>query len=188
MFEECTHLLLNIIDYTKKSRNIKGTKYGKIQCFQFDKIRMALDSIQKTHGYPARMHHTVAFFDLIMFSIPFNTKLWIDLTKQIWNGEPIMEAWLGTIDYYYSQIKRKTNFHAWRWRKVVIHDIPNEVLNQVLNAIPFRFDSAAWDFVQKTTLREWYLFDNLVDLSGINDKIIVCNWDRIVAFLNKYGY
>lgn len=155
---------------------------GGIHSFQFNKIRIALASIQKKHGYPVRQHHTVAFFDLMMFSIPFFTKIFTTLTIQMWDAEIIpagMYLWENTYDH--------TKSFEWRFRKVIIHNIPNEFSTGILNFIPFKFDEAVWGHAQRTTSREWFIFDNLLSYGGLNNLVIIANWNRIRNFIDNKG-
>lgn len=180
-FLECSLKLASMIDYA-------GATNGGVFCYQFNRIRKEMAAIQKKHGYPARMHHTVMFFDLLMFSVPFFTKLWVKFTMQIWDGELLPAAVLGNIiPLGESSDWLQERTHEWVWRKVIIYDIPDEVQNYLMDIVPFNIDNAIWDMVMKGTNREWYMIPNLLSLGGLHDKIIVCNWDLIKSFLNKHG-
>ena len=144
---------------------------------QFNKIRFKLDAIEKRHGFPMRLHHTVAFFDLLMFSIPFYTQLQVNTTIISWdNDRPDKIPATERVDM--------------RFRKVLIKIIPNEQQYDLIGVIPFGFANTVAEIdelLALATTRVWNLFENLVTYSGMNNKFIICNWDKIVKRLNDYG-
>lgn len=175
LFSECDIRLSEFINY-----NLGSTRQN-IKCFQFNKIRMILSAIKKKHGYPAVQHHTVAFFDLLMFSIPFYTRLNVIDTISLWDHGFIFpeQAW---------STKFTSVNPIYEWRQVLIFDIPNDYLAAILTMLPFQVDDVAIKNAMKLTTRVWDIFSNLLDYSGLNDKIIVCNWDKILEVLNENGY
>lgn len=157
---ECSLELASFIKFYAKS-NVK-----KISVFEFTKIRIHLAAIARKEGFPAIIHHTVAFFDLLMFSIPFYTKVSIRNTMENWN------------------ISAK-----YRWRKVRIFDIPDEFGFELLGLIPLSTDDMlVMSTMKRATERDWLLFNNLVSYGGIHNKIIICNWDYVLKKLNEGGY
>lgn len=129
--------------------------------WEFNNIRYAMMNKMRKHGFPMRLHHTVAFFDLVMFSIPFYTTISTQDTINLWN----------------------TNVE-YRYRKVRIYDLPSEYAYEMMGLIPFNIDETlALGTLKRTTIRDWDIFTNLITFGGVNNKMIICNWDKIVDFL-----
>ncbi len=165
----------------------------------FNKIRIALSEIEKREGFPARMHHTVAFFDLLMFSIPFYTALQVLKTIQVWDDSV---EWIQGLNRYelvldgnkpkFEVIPNKnviwTNPVYDRWRRVVLVKIPDDLLGLTLSAIPTNIDMTVVKIILLGTQSYYNVFENLVSPAGIHNKVILCNWDHIREKLNNYGY
>ena len=128
--EECHPDLLEICDYTRMSNNVNNTSFGPIKCYMFNKIRIVLGIIQKLHGYPAVRDHTVAFFDLLMFHIPYYTQLIVKETIKFWNGPIEFPKFSGN----WSKVR------DYQWRAVRVVDIPDEYQTMIMNIIPFQID------------------------------------------------
>ena len=158
-----------------------GATQGGVEHYMYNKIRILLSNIYSKHGYPARAHHTVQFYGLLMFSVPINTKIHYINTKKAWEqivylddkeGQPIL-----------------TEPKDWKWRQVYIYDIPDEIMQKVMHFIPLSIDDGiVWTLLELTTMRPWQLFDNLITYGGINDIVIEHNWDKIKDVLNQNGY
>ncbi len=153
--------------------------YNGVEPYMYNKIRILLSVIQRKHGFPMREHHTVAFFDLIMFSIPFHTKIRVHATMTSWDRDSIAGKIPVTL--------RKD----MRYRQVLIANLPNELQSDLIGLIPFGFDTTArelFELALETTTRTWPIFENLVTFGGMNDVLIQHNWDKIRLVLNKNGY
>ena len=169
---ECSLELASFIDFTARS------KVKNIAVYEFTKIRIHLDALGRREGFPARMHHTVAFFDLLMFSIPFYTQLMTKTTITSWDEHRPLNI-------------PKTNRTQMRWRNVLIKTIPDEQQYDYIGLIPFGFDNTireGFEMLLNATARIWPIFNNLVSFGGLHNKIIICNWDYVLKKLNKGGY
>ena len=178
LIPECDQTLPDIIMYHRESNNVRNTEFGRVSCYMFNKIRIILGIIQKRHGYPAVRHHTVAFFDLLMFHVPFYTKTLIKQTIEFWDQPVEWPRFSGN----WSKIR------DYQWRAVRIVDIPDEYQSMIMNAIPFNIDETLISALLLLTARRYLLYPNIVDRSGLHDKIIICNWDYILQELNENGY
>jgi hypothetical protein len=175
---ECSLDLATFIDYTAKS-DVK-----QVSCYEFKKIRILLSNIEQQEGFPARIHHTVAFFDLLMFSIPFYHKLFLQKTMEYWDKDGLeMPDPNNSL-----KVLRNSKISDWRWRKVWIHEIPNELFQSLFNMIPYQIESGLVDLWTKAcTTKEWSIFENLITFAGLHNKIIICNWDKVLKKLNDGG-
>lgn len=156
------------------------TNVREIESFQTNKIRIFMNAIAQKDGFPVRLHHTVAFFDLIMFSIPFYTKLMIFQSIEAWEGR------YSPMGQGPELIHDPSEIH--RYRNVIIFDIPNELLSMILMAIPTFIDNMLVELAMQTTHRPWPIFENLVTFSGMSNLFIKYNWDKILLVLNQNGY
>ena len=174
---------------------------GGISYYQYNKIRILLSAIQKKNGFPARDNHTVAFYSLLMFSLPFYTRLALLITQQAWADDPAIYM-KNSITGRYIMFE-KSNYHdqiaslldkgpgTWRWRYILIHDIPNELINTLVGSIPIVGDLtqfATYQVLQATSIRPWPLYDYLISKGGLHDVVIKTNWNKIRKELNDNGY
>ena len=179
---ECELELASFIDFSASSK-VKGVK-----CYEFKKIRIYLNAIMVNEGYPARRHHTVQFFDLLMFSCPFYTKLAVKRTMDYWDEDghdlPVKSTGFG------GKVTKTSKISRFKWRKVIMYKIPDEIISQFLgllpDMIPIHEIMTLGSMI--TNSFEWPLFNNLVQYGGLHNFIIVCNWDYVLAKLNEGGY
>lgn len=163
----------NLIDLSRVSNS-------GVRVYEFNKIRFKLAGIQQRNGYPMRLHHTVMFFDLVMFSLPFYTKLFVTKTIDSWEKSIQIDGPEGK--------KIDTLPESFRFRKVFIYDIPTEFLAMILQGVQILGLYYWVELAMQLTNRPYWLFKNLVSYGGLNNKMIVCNWDKIIKMLNDNGY
>ena len=174
--KECSPGLSTLINFANVS-NVR-----KIKCYQFNKIRICLDAIEKKEGYPARRHHTVAFFDLLMFSTPFYKRLAVMDTIQLWDDGQLSKEKPWRVRF----VDVGSRFYVWR--QVVTFDIPDEYQSVFLGLIPSKIDDSIVNTLLRLTSDVWPIFENLVSYGGLHNYIILCNWDKVVRKLNKGGF
>lgn len=149
----------------------RPTNVERIYCYQFNKVRIKLAQIKRKHGFPVRSFFTVAFFNYIMFGIPFYTKMHIKESINSW-----------------SQV-------GMRWRGVRIGDLPVEdtvqgqlyIVGRSLAGIvglSGMFD----DILKASTIRNYPIYENIIMYSGLHNIVIISNWDKILTELNKEGF
>jgi len=158
------------------------TKTG-IKCYQFNKIRIKLSIIQRKHGFPASRDYTVAFYGFVMFGIPWFTKIFLTPTINAWIGKR------GIGDYGNLPFVDYDRPYLYNWRQVVIHDLPPELLDLGLGAISmipgiYTIVTA----LMYNTARLFPIFENILSFGGLNNKVIISNWDKIYKKLIQNGY
>lgn len=177
-----TNFLPRINDYHKSTRS-------GIESFMYNKIRMALDAIMKKHGFPMRFHHTVNFLDLLMVSIPFFTQIAITDTLDAWddNIEKIgmRHNWL--LNPSIRNILDKSDGAWWFCRAIIIYDVPDEYARMIMRGIPTNIDEAIWESAMRLTMRPYSMFDNIISFGGINNLVILANWNKVREMIDKYG-
>ena len=174
--KECSPGLSTLINFA----NVSNGK--KIKCYEFNKIRIHLEAIEKREGFPARRHHTVAFFDLLMFSTPFYKRLSVMDTIQLWDEGQLSKEKPWRIRF----IDVGSRFYVWR--QVVTFNIPDEYQSVFLGLIPSKIDDSVVNTLLRLTSDVWPIFENLISYGGLHNKIILCNWDKVVRKLNKGGF
>jgi hypothetical protein len=142
-----------------------GPTNGGIYPYMYNKIRITLNAIHRKEGFPARSYHTVAFYGLLMFSIPFDHILLVGETATLWSQQPN---------------KR------WRAVKLGYKRPSGDIAEDALYLIPYW--SQISRFAALFNQVEWPIYENLLSYGGLNNKVIDANWDKIKLELNREGY
>lgn len=147
------------------------TKSG-IEVWQTIKIRAHLANISMRHGYRARWKYRISFMGHQYLSIPQNSLVLFYDTDRKWETDV-----------------------SWRWRKIyiadtIVADTPEgnmaNVADGILSIIGMR--DVVEGIIKGQTKRSYNLFENMISYEGINDVVILSNWDKVRKLLMAYGY
>lgn len=151
--------------------NFDLTTHKGIPVWQTKKIRNILTGMSRYHGFGIRWKYRISFMGHAYMSIPQNTLIDFVKTDQEW--------------------EKVEN----RWRRIWIYDVivtgTNEgnlmqILSVItgselgLNIVP--------DWIKGNTMRSYEFFENMISYDGINDVIIISNWDKVRELLMSYGF
>jgi len=145
---------------------------GPVKKWQYNKIRILLNAIQRKTGFPTRPHMRVAFYACLMFTIPQDTQIHYEWTRKAWEEEP---------GYFYRKVKIYN---------IIVPGTPAGDVAKVLVSLMgiVGLGGLPLDMYAGQTEKDWPIYENLLQKGGLSNDFIDHNWDKIRKELISNGY